>query len=334
MIKLLKNLFLAALSLAVPVVVHAAEPMFGDVGVEFLYFKPSIEQSSYVVSSSLNAAGDEFFPSGHRHLNTSSYKPGFRVTASAPMCSSWNDFEARFTYLYCNQSDSTTGLFLFDTNGYPGEGAQSPEDTSYNGTARIKETFKYLSADTTFNRFVLDGCDENLVLRVGLHAAYILHHTRMTSVGTFGGAAASPVSNLLRNQSQFWGIGPQIGLDYRYDFLCNIALAGSVRGALLCSDSNAHLHYSSLRTVGTNGVNLKNDHLWRVNPAFDAKLGAVYEFTCYCYESSLEVGYEWIWYSNAVNVIRGTDVAFPGNSLDVYNDFSVQGPYVRLAVSF
>lgn len=307
-----------------------------DLGIELLLFKPSIDQSAFVISSSLNVVSGEFFPDGARYNNSFCYQPGFRITGLAAIPGLCNNVEARFSYLDVSHSRSITGPYLFDVIAYPGEGAQAPEDTSYNGTASIRDSFVYYGFDTTLNRYTLCSARDNLQFLIGLHGAYIQHKTRMTSVGTTGPVGTAPVDNLLKVYSQFWGIGPQIGIDYVYNIPCYtcFGLVSSVRGALLCSNTQANTHYTTLRTVGTEGVNLKNDTLWRVTPALDARIGGSYE-RCVCgFDTALEVGYEWIWYHNSVDAIRGIETAFPGDSIDLLSDLSLQGPYVRLSVGF
>lgn len=326
--------------LALAFVSLSAEPCCtrnGQLGIEFLLLKPSIDQQAFVISSSENVVGGEFFPSGTRHNNNFCYEPGFRITGAAPICGVCSpEVEARFTYLTASHTSAVTGPFLFDTVGWPGSGAIGPEDTSYNGTARVHNAFVYYGLDTTYGRF---APVYNLELFAGLHGAYIKHKTDFTSVGNFievvGGVPTTmPVSNLLQEYSSFWGVGPQIGFDYGYLLPYKLNLVTSVRVSLLCSDTQSNTHYSSLRTAGTDGVNVKNQTIWRVTPAIDARIGAVYKTCCYSYDTSFEAGYEWIWYHNAVDQVRGSDVAFAGLSHDHYSDLSLQGPYVRMAVSF
>lgn len=305
---------------------------------ELLYFKPSIENSSFAISSIANASGGEFYPSGKRHHNRANYKPGFRIEGLYELCDC-NYLDGRFTYFRAGHRDSANGPFLFDTIGFPGEGAQAPEDTSYAGAARIHDRYRYYAGDLTFNRLSLCSCADNLYLLFGLHYANIQHKTHFRSFGTFlDGSVSLPVDNLLNSRSRFWGIGPQIGFDYTYKLpyccLGRFSLHTDLRAALLCSKSHATFHYSSRRTINTAGVNLDNDHVWHVNPALDARIGGTYNF-CFCgYEGALEIGYEWVWYHNGINTITGYDVAFPGDSIDYYSNFSIHGPYLRLGVDF
>lgn len=308
---------------------------------ELLYLKPSVEQSSYVITSSENVFNGEFFPNGKRHLNSPDYKPGFRVDALYTPCESTIGYDFRFTYFDASYANSTRGNFLFDTIGSPGDGAQAPEDTFYNGKAKVHDHFKFYTIDAALHRFNFDSCADSLTVLLGLQYANIKYNRHASSEGSFHDHAdLREVSNSLKTSSRLWGVGPLFGIDYTYNLTSSDCCYGefklktNLRGIILCSNSHANFSYDTLRTANTAGVHYNNDQSWHVNPGFDAKLGAGYDF-CFCgFNTAIELGYEWIWYNNAINTITGYDVAFAGDSLDVYNNFSVHGPYLKIGASF
>ncbi len=308
---------------------------------ELLYLKPALEQSSYVISSNDNKVAGEFFPNGKRHANIPSYKPGFRIDGLYTPCEGSIAYDVRFTYFNGGHSSSTSGPFLFDTVGSPGDGAQSPEDISYNGKAKIHDNFRYYAIDATLNRFNLDSCVDRLTLLIGLQYANIQHRRHFKSSGAFSDHGVNKaVDNSLESRSKLWGVGPLFGLDYDYNLTgpdcCygEFLLNANFRGVVLCSNNSTDFHYHTLRTAGTAGVNLKNHHNWQVNPGFDARLGGSYKFCLMGIETAIELGYEWIWYNNGINSITGYDVAYAGNSLDLYSNFNIHGPYLRIGASF
>lgn len=308
---------------------------------ELLYLKPSIEQGSFVITSSENAVEDEFFPSGHRHFNDWNYKPGYRIEGFVEVCCKPNSLGLRFTYFNGGHSDAISGLFLFDTIGFPGSGAIIPEDTAYAGTAHLQDHFRYYAVDATFSRLSLESCFDNLFLIMGLHYANIRHSRNFNSAGVAPeGEGTEPVANFLSSHSKFWGIGPELGIDYALDVSNLICCYGffaftlNARAAILCSNTHADYHFSSLRTAETQGVNLDNDHVWRVTPMVDVRLGGRYQLFCLCTNWCIEAGYEWIWYNDSVDHITGLDVAFAGISLDVYDNLNLQGPYLRICAAF
>ncbi|CCB86245.1 MULTISPECIES: Lpg1974 family pore-forming outer membrane protein [Parachlamydia] len=320
---------------------ECCERPYFKLSAELIYLKPSLDQASYVISSSNNIVNGEFFPHGKRHNNTSSYKPGFRIEAQYEPCQSANALDFRFTYLNSSNSDSTSGRFLFDTIGFPGDGAQAPEDINYAGKAHIRDNYRYHSLDATFNRLALDSCLDNLFLLMGLHYAHVGHTTHFKSRGVFPDhSVTKPVNNRLKSHSDFWGIGPQFGLEYTYNLTSpsccfgRLALNTNLRASILCSQSNASFHYKTLRTAGSKGIKLRNDDLWRVNPAFDAKIGANYTLLLCNFEATVELGYEWLWYHHSVDSITGIDVAFAGDSIDLYSNLSLHGPFLRVNIAF
>lgn len=308
---------------------------------DLLYFRPSRDQTAYVITSTDNRFGGNVFPNGRRHLNNSQYGPGFRVQGIYELCNHCNCLDFRFTYFAGGNSAHASGPFLFDTNGFPGDGAQAPEDTTYSGTARIRDHYRYYSADATFNRLTLNCCPENLAFLVGLHYAHIsLKETSRSRGSAIDGSTVVPLSNHLHRHSTFWGIGPQFGVDYHYVFpnvgcLCSDMLAININGraALLCSNTDSSLHYNSLRTSET-GVNLRSRHLWRVTPTANARAGLSYHFDFFCSQAAIEVGYEMIWYSKCFNSITGVDVAYAGDTIDLFSSLSLQGPFLALTLAF
>lgn len=147
------------------------------------------------------------------------------------------------------------------------------------------------------------------------------------------------VNNHVRRDSRFWGVGPQLGLDYHYVFPIVPCLPGvfsfiaNGRASLLGGNTEANFHYTTTRT-GSIGVNIKNDNLWRVTPGLDAKVGISYNFCCGDVEATIEFGYELMWYSSCIDAITGVDVAYAGDSIDVLSSVNMQGPYAAISVAF
>lgn len=310
-----------------------------NISAELLYFKATIDQSAFVITSSDTIVGGEFDVNGQRHLNASSYKPAFRVEAMYDLCQQSNALDFRFTFFNSGHKSSVTSAVQVDTIGYPGDGAQFPEDIYYAGTASIHDHYKYYGVDLTLNRLSVNSCLDNITMLFGLHFAKIDHNTYFTSTGLSpDGAAFNTIDNSLNSHSNFWGIGPQLGIDYTYDIICpcygQFSINANARGSVLCSKTNATFHYSSLHPAGTEVIGLHNDDLWRVTPAFDWRIGGVYRFALFCMDATIECGYEWIWYSDSVDAITGYDVAFPGDSFDLYSNFSLHGPFLKLGIDF
>lgn len=304
----------------------------------FLYLKPSVDDSHYVISSFDNTFNGTVFPKGKRHQNCTSFTPGFSVEGLYAIDPNISCVDLRFTYFTARSTDSVSGDFLYDTNGFPGFGAQ--DTPIYAGTARSKNSYDFYAGDITYNRTFMDFCPENLIFIVGLHVAYIKFKEHTTSSGTFiNNQVVKPLSNNLHRHSQFYGVGPQIGLDYQFllfklcRFLGTWAFRMQARGSLLCGNTKSNLRYVTLRT-GPGGVGIHNGDLWRVIPEASTEFGINYTLNHPCFSLAVELGYACIWYSKCVNRTTGLDVAFAGDTIDISNSFSLHGPYLRVSSAF
>lgn len=307
---------------------------------ELLYLKPTVDQSYYLITSNdtRSTIGNNLLPNGRRHSNSVSFEPGFRVEGLCHLPNEWNQLDCRFTCFTSAHTDSASGDFLFDVIGFPGDGAQDPEDTTYAGTANLRKIFLYYAADATVNRYALSDYCENLSLLFGIHYAYIKVKDNFTGTGVYSDSGIRNVNNHVRRDSRFWGIGPQLGMDYRYVFPSSffpgvLSLVANGRASLLGGNTEASFHYTTTRT-GAIGVNIRNDDLWRVTPGLDAKVGLSYNFCCGNMEATVEFGYELMWYSSCIDTITGMDVAYAGDSIDVLSSVNMQGPYAAITVSF
>ena len=313
----------------------ATPPRF-EIEATLLYLKPSIDDSHFVLSSFDNTFGGSLFPNGRRHGVSVPYTPGFRVEGLYNICPASSAFDIRFTYLEAHGSKSVTGDFLYDTNGFPGFGAQ--DSPVYAGTASDKNTYHVYTGDTTYNWSYGCFAPNDLTFIVGLHYAYIKFHEKGENTGVFIGTTR-PISNLLHRKSQFFGAGPEFGINYEYllpNFSClggTLTLNANARGALLYGSTKSDMTFVTLRT-GPVGVAFRNTPAWRITPMASAELSLSYHVNCGCVPTVFELGYEFMWYSKAVNKITGTDVAFSGDTIDVFNSLSLQGPYLSINASF
>lgn len=336
------GVFAAKLAIA-----HSNEPIYqiccpcqykgATLGATLLYLKPNVDDTHYVISSFDNTFMGSLYPNGERHQNIASFTPGFRLEGFYDIDPGTSCLDMRFTFFNARSTDSVSGGFLFDTNGFPGFGAQ--DSPVYAGMAGSNISYNFYAGDITYDRALCFFCDD-LKFIVGLHGAYIKFKEHTNSSGTFlNNDVETPLLNNLYSNSEFYGIGPQIGLDYRF-LASNIpclsgilAFTVKARGALLGGNTRSDLSYITLRT-GPGGVRVSNGDLWRVIPTANTGFGINYTFDCGCCEATLELGYEFMWYGNCINQIRGVDVAFAGDTIDVFNSFTLHGPYLSVRVIF
>lgn len=297
-----------------------------EIQVEYLFLKPSFEQSYYAIFSSTFAT-----PNGSRVNNEPDFYSAFRVGGVYNFCNCKNDLNIRYTYLNGNSKDSVEGTFLFNTQGFPGNGVQIGQPIT--GFINSDLNFKYCAGDVVFGQLLINDCPFNLSLFGGLHAAYIRFRE---NIFTFESTIS--FSNTLEEKSHLWGIGTEIGINFQYFFpqFCGgwLSIIGNARGSLLISKTDAELQFTTASPGGGSTRNIHNKDIWRAIPVFDLAVGLNYDYPFRCFNLSLEIGYEAINYRNAINTIVFVDDTYPGNSLDVYSDLSIHGPYVALDISF
>lgn len=308
---------------------------------ELLYFSPNIDQAGFAISSVNNLFNGEFYPNGKRHVLDPAYHPAFRLDGVYALCNGVSCLDFLFTYFNAGDSKSLSGPFLFDVIGYPGDGTQSPEDTPYTGRARLKQHIDYYAGDIIYNRQIFDCCPDGLTFLLGFHGIYLKADHRFKSDGFHIDEEEQRFDfNRIHRVSRFWGIGPEFGLDYSYQLpsFCRcpsgaFSLDANGRMGLLCSHTEATFSDLTNRTTPTSTA-LNDQPFWRVNPFADVKLALNYDCCICCVKTQFSLGYEFVWYSNAVDFILSYDVAYAGDTVDYYSDFSLQGPFASIGCSF
>jgi hypothetical protein len=221
-------------------------------------------------------------------------------------------------------------------------------------TASATEDFKYDAVDLDVGQFVNMGTRLQARLFAGLRYAHIERNLD----DTFNAAAATPAGTVLppaflteEYDSKFDGIGPLFGVDTSYHLGYCFGLVAHADLALLVgtvktSDTFTQSDITLSETVlGTTTTSISADDLTRVVPGFDGKLGLdwTYPFTygCNCDEGefSIEAGYQWTYYIDAVDrlepdestVVRDVPTSF--DSVErVSSDIGFDGPYVTLSL--
>lgn len=119
--------------------------------------------------------------------------------------------------------------------------------------------------------------------------------------------------------TKFNGFGPRVGMDMSYDFGNGFAVYGNGATALLVGSSK----FSDSVVVNSVVANGSNGSKTSIVPELEAKLGVRYTYAMAQGDLSLDAGWMWANYFNAMH-----EVNLVGDSRE--SDFGVQGPYVGL----
>jgi len=148
---------------------------------------------------------------------------------------------------------------------------------------------------------------------------------------TFLGAVGAPVApvNLgtTFHEYRYNGFGPRIGADMTYNWGNGFAIFGNGAAALLVGQSKFDTGFTNVGLVTAPVLpgTITHGSKTAMVPELEAKLGAKYTYAMAQGDLTLDAGYMWVHYFNA---IHGTRVF--QNQAIFESDFSVHGPFIGL----
>lgn len=287
---------------------------------EWVYLHPLVDSPYYVINGTAGPA----FPKaliGPRNANTLDFHSGFSVEAMYGFTNALDDVRICWTHLVTSDSSTQSGTSLFEIQNYP-----STSSGFYSGTATSHIGFTFNAVEGVFGRHLYEmGC-LGLTLEGGLNYSRISQRNEIIYSGTFVG---TPITDLLKNTSSYWGIGPQVGLEGSYHIWNRLNAVANVSSALLIGQNRTHLLGTAL--LEPNSANLRNDAIWRVVPAFQVRGGLNYGLGCMW---DIEIGYEFLSYIRPLGNIVLEDVLVTALSIDYYTNVDFHGPYAAVSFKF
>lgn len=293
---------------------------------DFLYLLPSVDYTYYVFETPTAAQ-----LSGTYINNDFNFSPGFRVGGIYSFCQCDRQAEVSYTRLSVEQSSQTVGSFLDVTAPTFGLGAGDSPPRA--GDVQVTLDLLYQRADAWLtNPCILAYSDLKVDLLGGVAFAYIRLNEDLdffTPTGLF---------TAVHEQSKTWGIGPQLGGAFDYH-ICSFSSCGCESTFLLHGmASGSFLTSKLIRNVSEDFVSINVargpytfDDTWKVVPAFYARFGLDYAVDFSCLSASLEVGYEYHLYLNA---LARYDYEAAGTIGALITDFDAQGLYISVAATF
>lgn len=146
-----------------------------------------------------------------------------------------------------------------------------------------------------------------------------------TITGTLvdGTPLAATEANVVTNSPTYNGFGPRIGADMAYDWGNGLGIYANGAGSLLAGTSKftrTLVNTSTTESFGTASAGgTTSGSATIIVPELEAKLGATYTYAMAQGDLTLDAGWMWVNYFNAVQS-SGTDVT----------DFGLQGPFIGL----
>lgn len=190
--------------------------------------------------------------------------------------------------------------------------------------------------------WVLDFC-------VGIACTRIQEKTRNSY--TNDGAT---IARVLKKSSQFLGIGPRFGVHFDFFLPCHFRFIGGSYASLFMGQLKNHSAYQSfspdLITMNIPQPNTEQIHVpnrMQLIPGFEERLGFAYDFLCCQNPFSIEIGYLFQMYFNAIEslditvIVNANDLPF-SSTVGYYaqgfqrsqSNFILTGPYLKLNMCF
>ena len=312
------RLYLLFALLALSPLFAITEPCPGGFGVsgEWLYMLPSIDQPEFVIDSSSSSS-----PIGRRVANEQSWHSGYRLESIYSFCNGENDVRIRWTHFPgFSESKTVTGSNLFGILNHPASAFNGQS-----GTASIDDEFHFFFLDALFGQRIVCDSRFSLLLQAGFQTGFLRLKEKVNYLGNSS-------SLRLKIRSKTWGIGPEVGLEGKYNLWRCLNFTGRFQGALLVSERNAR--YQDELNGSSLIADVKNEAYWNLIPTSDLKFGFSREWPCNCFNFDLEVGYEILTYYDGIQRIFFVDNSNTGSSFNENMTFTLQGPYVHAGIAF
>ncbi len=313
----------------------------GDFSVEaeWIYFSPNSESKYFAIDNGFGVATS--ITGERKAVEFDTFHSGYRVAAAFTFCDNECDRYASVTWTSLKAhetrhlSDTAVGRSIVPTDLPPS--VIAPDEAGF-PFASGSHHFSYYALDGVVGQKILCDCCMDIDLFVGLHYAHFI--TKEHDVFLTGAGISSAI---LREQNNFWGIGPELGINAVAPIWCGFSLVGNISSAFIAGRPSSSLDVAG--AVATR-YDLHNDRKWRLVPYLDLRLGLNYDFClpcnfdclCSCFPSgfrgSIAAGYEALTYFNALGSIVSLNNDTPSATIDDYRNVTMHGPFVAVALSF
>lgn len=304
---------------------------------EFLWWRAVLDNLEYAATLSGRTGGDDdqgaFNRAGHYKHPSFKFDPGARLSAGYDFgMSNWDVF-ARWTYHYTAPTDSTFSAGEFNEGEgsivlplrefYDGQGIQLLT-IARSGVAKWQNQINVADLEMGYDYFFSDRF--SFRPSFGLKASWInmefnTHYTN-ASIEVDDG---NDNNILFRNKSDWWGVGPAVGMDGHLHMGWGFSLYGRVSGALMygCYDTR----YRQTDFIDNN-LQIKANDEYRQRAMSQVVIGLEW---AHCFSNSVllafNLGWEgqYWWNQHEMRIVHDTqpsgDLTFTGLDAGIRLDF-------------
>jgi hypothetical protein len=326
------SLALLALGLSAPIFADSSSPFAVtvpnqnggfNIGLDALYLQPSAGNLSYgtVYNGSTSTTGASI--SGTVQTVDPTYHWGFDANIGYRIPNTGNDVNLDWTHLG-NMSNSSSS-FAPAGGSFEQVGGNGVTYTTQAGYANTQ--FQYDAVNLDAGQAVMFG--DYFKFHAFTGARYANLQQKQDNI--YGKTTDNVLQNTYLDQnSQFKGLGPQVGFDGRACLPYNFGLDASLTGSLLVGSIDSNASIQRIPTITDKAVVLSftNNNNDRVVPALDGKLGVDYTINFNNADRSsmmIQAGYQVTNYFGVSNMILT-------NGVNSDNNVAFDGPYAGIKV--
>lgn len=292
-----------------------------DVGGKALYFQPNIGASNAGASKTITTGSGQTVDFG----KNPKWGWGFMIEGSYHF-NTGNDLNLNWYHVGTNRTGGFNGSRTLNTNFAPI--LVDPVNIS-TGTATINKVSakvdpKWDAVNLEFGQHVDFGENKSIRFHGGFEYARLTANTTLSTAGSLSTSTGTTpsFSNTSHNNPSYNGFGPRLGADMMYDWGNGLGIYANGAMALLAGSSKYSTTVTNVlnaRSITTSGSTNT------VVPELEGKLGATYSYATAQGDLTLDVGWMWINYFNAVRASGANVLASPDSG-----DFGLQGVYFGL----
>ncbi len=294
-----------------------------DFGVQALYLQPTYSGLGYIGSNSVTNATTGAVAESYIK-SSQNWGWGFKLEGSYHF-NTGNDLNLNWYYLDNTHDKNYTFGTGTTSTVIGGLTPRITGTTTASGSAQVQ----WDAVNLEFGQHAHFGEFKNIRFHGGVQYAYIKNKlsATFTNVNLTAVTTAS-----VSNDLSFSGFGPRIGADYWYNWGNGFAMYAKGATTLLVGSQKFTDTYSAAQLPFTVGTASTTGSTTAIVPQLEGKLGATYTYAMAQGDLSLDLGWMWVNYFNALsesgtfpNIIVGSSVGVTTQS-----NFAVQGPFVGL----
>jgi hypothetical protein len=296
-------------------------------GLEALYMEPGTD-FQYAQEQDLDSASNNDF---HNKTVGNHYNWGGEADIDYMFAGSSRDVMLSYTYMHFNNSDDITDSD--DVDPIAGVGGSARD----RATAGSDQTLNQV--DLTFGQLVRIGDRLDVHGFGGLRFADIDVKNSANYYDQNATTTDWVKTGKYYNHSDYTGVGPRAGVDASVHLGSGFSIVGTAAGSVLAGNLDSDFRYnhnvstSSVSGVAQTATDIHNDSHTAIVPELDAKLGVDYMYAFNPNTSmDIQLGWQFVDFINSEST-DADDAVTTINSVNNMQDFSYQGPYLRLQLN-